>query len=335
MMVSLGSSMSDFWSQFVPQSSATQADTRLYPIMDQAILTVEGPDSAKFMQGQFTCNLNEVSPASFRRGACCSPKGRMITSFSLAQSDENTYQIAMDATVIDGTQAHLKKYMVFFKTSMQQHQWIQAGLKGPQAQAILGRYFDHVPIEDFGQEVIQQGLILKLPFDAGYELWLKPEFAEPTLTALNTECPLMTENGWQQNRIVHGLGYVTANSQGELIPQMMNLAQTGGVSFNKGCYTGQEIVARMQYLGKLKRHMYRFSIQCESPIQGFAPIYTSGKESPIGHVLNSAQIAPGHHDALIVLEDKHLSDTHSLSLGQSSALKLLDLPYEVVPAQDS
>ncbi len=326
--------MSDYWSTFVLQNTAPQADTGLYAISDQQILSVEGPDSAKFMQGQFTCNLTDVTPEAFRRGACCNPKGRMITSFSLAQTGENSYLMAMSDSLIDISKNHLKKYMVFFKTEMAKSDWVMAGLKGPHAPSILKDVFGKAPTADFEQSTIEQGLILKLPFEAGYELWLKPDSAAETLNQINQHCPLIEADNWKQVRIEAGLGHITASSHEELIPQMMNLPQTGGVSFNKGCYTGQEIVARMQYLGKLKRHMYRVAFTSNTEPSDFAPIRLTGKESPVGQVINHICTSDNQYQALVVLEDKQLTALNDLSIENSDALQLLDLPYEVAPAKE-
>ena len=326
--------MSDFWSTFAPQNTAAQADTGLYAITDHQMLSVEGPDSAKFMQGQFTCNLTDITTEAFRRGACCNPKGRMITSFSLAQTAENSYLIAMSDSLIETAKNHLKKYMVFFKTEMNDSDWIMVGLKGPQAQSILEATFGKAPSGDFEQNTTEQGIVLKLPFEGGYELWLKPDTAQQLLENLNQQCPFIKDGAWAQVRIEAGLGHITSASHEALIPQMMNLPQTGGVSFNKGCYTGQEIVARMQYLGKLKRHMYRVAFTREAPPSDFAAVTLAGKDSPVGQVINYTRTNSNQYDALIVLEDKQLAALNDLSIENSSPLQLLDLPYEVAPPKE-
>lgn len=324
--------MSNPWSALITNSQSTMPsseDTGLYPIGHAQTITVSGPDSAKFMQGQFSCHLNEVDGTQFRRGACCNAKGRMITSFSIAKTDDD-YLIAMDAGLVESSLAHLKKYMVFFKTQMTPSDWVLAGLKGPQSQSLITTLFGSAPDQDYGQVNSELGLAIQLPFDAGYELWLKPESAEATLSTLTDQCILAPEQAWVANLIQQGLGYLTPETQESLIPQMMNLGVTGGISFNKGCYTGQEIVARMQYLGKLKRHGYVLKANTAEVTSG-ASIFTQDKDTSIGEVLNT--VSPDDSDYSLIfgiLEDKYLESPLSLNSANGPALELLSLPYDPI-----
>lgn len=332
--------MSDFWTQLMAsQASSTSelSESRLglYPIDTQTILMVEGPDSAKFMQGQFTCNLDEINGQQFRRGACCNPKGRMITSFTLAQSGEHQYLMAMSKDLVETAQQHLKKYMVFFKTTMQPTEWVMAGLRGSNAETIIESVLDtSAPIEDYGQAHFEAGQVLKLPFNAGYELWLKPESAENVLAALTQKASLQPLDAWAGILVKHGLAHLTSENSGEHIPQMLNFGQTGGISFNKGCYTGQEIVARMQYLGKLKRHLYRVRFNAPQAPAAHTAIMLQGKSSPVGNLVNTVQEADQTWQALAVLEDKQLNQFSDLTIAGCENLELLDLPYEVAPAEE-
>ena len=329
--------MSDFWATIAsthPVLPISNSPTALYPILDQEVLLVSGPDSAKFMQGQFTCNINEISPEAFRPGACCNPKGRMISSFTLAQSAENEYLLCLNKSLTQSTLSHLKKYMVFFKSTMIQQQRVLAGLKGPHAQAIIEALFSLCPSDDFSQISHELGLVIKLPFDAGYELWLAPDSAQATIENIlsESECALASNSLWALNRIQHGLGQVTEHSIEKFIPQMLNLAQASAISFNKGCYTGQEIVARMQYLGKLKRHLYRGKVESLEPIALASAIYVQGQDAPVAEVVNAAH-GENHSEILLVLDRKY--SQMPLFLGQTNGLQieLLSLPYEIVPEE--
>ena len=333
--------MSDFWAAIanthVPSPVSlndNDNDTVLCPIVDQAVLSVSGADSAKFMQGQFTCNISNINQNTFRSGACCNPKGRMISSFNLAQKGDNEYLLCLNETLSESTQGHLKKYMVFFKSSMTTKPMILAGLKGPHAQAVIEQVFSQCPTEDFGQINHASGIIIKLPFNAGFELWLYPEQANTLIEELlkSSKCILANDLAWPLNRIQHGLAQLTQTSIESFIPQMLNLGQTGAISFNKGCYTGQEIVARMQYLGKLKRHMYRAKVHSTETIELGTPIYSQNQETSVAEVVNVA-ITDTHSEFLMVLDAKYTQAP--LFLGQNSGLpiELLSLPYEIVPEE--
>ena len=329
---------SDFWSDIRSNLANTHTSTaldtnstELFPITDQQVFLVSGPDSAKFMQGQFTCNLDEISASSYRPGACCNPKGRMITSFNLAQSGDNEYLLGMNESLGDSSLAHLKKYMVFFKTNMAPVARVLAGLKGPNSEAILSEVFGECPQQDFQQVTHELGLIIKLPFAAGFELWLEPSHAQQTIKAILTsssKCSLSNENGWSLNRIQNGLAQVTDKSLEDFIPQMLNFGQTGAVSFNKGCYTGQEIVARMQYLGKLKRHLYRGKVAAGQDIELATAIFSEGHEGAVSQVVSVAYEAD-HAEILLVLDKKYLQTPLFLSETNGPQIELLSLPYEI------
>ena len=328
--------MSDFWAAIakthIPSPvSLNDNDTVLCPIMDQAVLSVSGADSAKFMQGQFTCNITDINQNTFRSGACCNPKGRMISSFNLAQQGENEYLLCLNQTLSEPTLEHLKKYMVFFKSTMTAKPMVLAGLKGPHAQTLIEQVFSQCPSEDFGQINHDSGIIIKLPFNAGFELWLYPEQANTIIEGLlsGSKCTLSNNMAWPLNRIQHGLAQLTQTSIESFIPQMLNFGQTGAISFNKGCYTGQEIVARMQYLGKLKRHMYRAKVQSTDAIELSTPIYSQNQETAVAEVVNLA-VTDTHSEFLMVLDAKYTQAP--LFLGQNSGLpiELLSLPYEIV-----
>ncbi|GAA6134800.1 folate-binding protein YgfZ [Oceaniserpentilla sp. 4NH20-0058] len=329
--------MSSFWSDIASFPSASSPlECMLHPIEDQTVLSVSGPDSHKFMQGQFTCNLTDITSSQYRNGACCNAKGRMVSSFQLHQQGQDQYLMALHASLAQITQEHLKKYMVFFKCKMMTTDYVLAGLSGPQSEQLLSSVLGACPHSDFEQSQIDGGFLVKLPHGAGFQLFLKAEQAKQTIEPLLSKCTLSNNKLWNQNLIHHGIGYITDKTSDEFIPQMINLNQNNGISFNKGCYTGQEIVARMQYLGKLKRHMYRLSIDPSSTVTAGDHAFIEGKNSPVGMVVN-ATITSEQQYALVVLEDKVLPEISSSKLylgdNQGIAQELLSLPYDVIDAQ--
>jgi folate-binding protein YgfZ len=329
--------MADTWSELAPPTTQNPVfDCAVYPIEDLQVLSVIGPDSKKFMQGQFTCNLNEITQTHFRPGACCNAKGRMVTSFTLLQREEGHYLLSLDASLTDITLNHLKKYMVFFKTQMQPADYLLAGVQGPDADTALASVFGSVPQHDYEQIIVNGHILVKLPHGAGFQLYLETSLAKESLRDLISKCTLSTNIKWNENKIHHGLGSVSADTSETFIPQMMNFAQAGGISFNKGCYTGQEIIARMQYLGKLKRHMYRLGFDSQIDLHAGDEVYISGQNNPIGQVINAVN-CNAQQQALVVLEDKALPKLAegAIYVGpkQVIAKELLSLPYDVIDEQ--
>ncbi len=323
--------MSDIWSEltdlFQPAPSNSNSATEgtwIYAVPSQTVLCVEGADSHKFMQGQFTCNLNDISPTQFRRGACCNPKGRMVSSFTLAQKGDHEYWLALDQSLSEIHLSHLKKYMVFFKSQMRITDVRCLGVKGPKSASIIEKMFGHVPENDFDQVTGEQGIAIKLPLEAGYEVWWQDETAREALTQIKGLALLKPEADWQLNLIEAGIAQLRATTSDALIPQMMSLEKTGGVSFKKGCYTGQEIVARMEYLGKLKRHLYR--VASAEMLTAGDELYSAEHTNTIGIIVNAAP-SPEGWQGLAVLEDKFAQSSIGTSPTVANTLKVLSLPY--------
>jgi folate-binding protein YgfZ len=322
--------MSDFWNPIIANTPITAAvddnetaPCTLAPIVNRTVLSISGPDSAKFMQGQFTCNVQEIDQIRFRHGACCNAKGRMVANFTLSKHND-AYLMAIDESLADVLTAHLKKYKVFFKTDIQSTDYVMVGLKGPNASTVLTQVLGGCPTEDIGQYSFDQGLITHLPFGAGYECWLSAETAQASIDTLLEHSQFADSQYWPLNLISHGLVQLTHQNSETYIPQMINLGETGGISFNKGCYTGQEIVARMQYLGKVKRTTYLISVASEAHITD--ELFTSDSKSAIGVIISSS-IFDGTTTALAVIENKYAETPLFFASNQGIPIELLSLPY--------
>lgn len=331
--------MSEFWATLLTKHSATSiadiesqlnVDCVFAPIQNQTVLLISGADSSKFMQGQFTCNLNDITDTRFSHGACCNAKGRMVANFSLAKQGDD-YLLAIDESLAETLQTHLKKYMVFFKSTMSQSDYVLAGVTGSSAQKVLNTLFGACPTQDYEQVSIEGGLIIKRPFNAGYELWLTADHAPQYIDALLTKTTLAHSDYWPLNLIRHGLAQLSIENTEAHIPQMLNLGMVEGISFNKGCYTGQEIVARMQYLGKLKRHLYLIQVNGQN-IQAGDELRCENANSAIGTIINTINHANSCL-ALAIIEDKHLKTPIFVGSELGSSVELLSLPYD--PQQGS
>jgi len=136
-------------------------------------------------------------------------------------------------------------------------------------------------------------------------------------------------NAWLLGQIRAGIGQVMPQTRELFIPQMLNLQAVGGVSFKKGCYTGQEIVARMQYLGKLKRRLYRLSLEADELPEPGTPLFSPSHNSAIGEVVIAAK-ADQSIELLAVLQAE-AADSGDVRLGtlEGPGLHLLDLPYQL------
>ncbi|WP_161866598.1 CAF17-like 4Fe-4S cluster assembly/insertion protein YgfZ [Pseudomonas yangonensis] len=304
------------------------ADSAYFTLLDhEGLLAVRGADAAKFLQGQVTCNLNYLNAGQSSLGARCTPKGRMLSSFRVVQVDDG-YLLAMARELIESQQADLQKYAVFSKSKLSDESaaWVRFGLAG--GDAMLNEL--GLQLGAASDSVTSAGQLLAVRLSDGRaELWAPATEAEQLqgrLAALLPQAPL---NDWLLAQVRAGVGQVFGATRELFIPQMINLQALGGVSFKKGCYTGQEIVARMQYLGKLKRRLQRLRLVAqELPAVGvelFSPVHGSS----VGEVVLAAQ-AGDAIELLAVLQEDAVGDGR-IHLGRADGptMTLLDLPYQL------
>lgn len=291
----------------------------------EGLLAVRGPDASKFLQGQLTCNLNYLSADTASLGARCTPKGRMLSSFRIVQQGDG-YLLAMASELLDSQLTDLQKYAAFSKSKLSDEsaQWLRIGLQG--GDAVLASLGLNLPAPADSVIHVDSMLAVRLS-DGRSELWApvaQTEAVLATLTAHLREAPL---NDWLLAQVRAGVGQVFGATREQLIPQMINLQALGGVSFKKGCYTGQEIVARMQYLGKLKRRLYRLSLAGDTVPAVATPLFSPVHGSSVGDVVLAARSSDGIELLAVVQEDALLDGHLHLGSLEGPALQRLDLPY--------
>ncbi len=293
----------------------------------EGILAVRGSDAGKFLQGQLTCNINYLNDSTSSLGARCMVKGRMQSSFRIL-SDADGFLLAMARELLEPQLADLKKYAVFSKAKLTDDSdaWVRFGLQeGERA------------LQDLGIEVPAQidgisrhnGLIAIAVSTGRIELWVPAEQAEQVHAQLAAKLSQATLNDWLLGQIRAGIGQVMAQTRELFIPQMINLQAVGGVSFKKGCYTGQEIVARMQYLGKLKRRQYRVSLAGENVPEPGTEVFSPTHGSSVGEVVLAARSTDGIELLAVLTADAVQDNNLHLGSPDGPSLDLLSLPYEL------
>jgi folate-binding protein YgfZ len=302
------------------------ADSAFFcPLSHEGVLAVRGVDASKFLQGQLTCNLDYLSEAKATLGARCTQKGRMQSSFRILLEGDGVL-LAMASELIEAQLLDLKKYAVFSKSKLtdESASWVRFGLShGDAALASLGLEL----AQDTDSVVRANDLIAIRVSPARAELWARAEQADDIRKRLAAQLPEGSLNDWLLGQIRAGIGQVFGQTREEFIPQMINLQAVGGVSFKKGCYTGQEIVARMQYLGKLKRRLYRLTLEDndvpEPGIELFSPVHASSA----GNVVLAARTGSGVELLAVLQADAVENGNIRLGNPEGQALLLSELPY--------
>lgn len=300
-------------------------------INDHSLLLLKGPDAKKFLQGQVTCDIDALSwdkeENQTSLGAHCTHKGRMLFSFRACQLDDDTIGLSIYKDLIPDALAALKKYSVFSKVELidGSSEYTLLGYSGDNISA-LKELFPTLPgTADYATH--DQGTALILLSDKRYECWL----AKQQASELIKEQSIATDtNSWTALNIAEGIGEVRPETVEEFIPQMLNYQEiANGISFSKGCYTGQEVVARMHYLGKLKRHMYRFSSEFSETITAGTPLFKPNSTQSIGNVVISASTNKGQELLAVVTEEAFNQDQVYLDKNCHHKLQALTLPYAI------
>ena len=291
----------------------------------EGILAVRGVDASKFLQGQLTCNLNYLNEDTSSLGARCTQKGRMQSSFRILLQGTDCL-LAMARELIEPQLLDLRKYAVFSKSKLtdESDAWVRFGLQDGDA-ALVSLGLDLAQDTDSVARANELVAIRVSPGRA--ELWAPADQADALKLRLSEQLPESSLNDWLLGQIRAGVGQVFETTREEFIPQMINLQAVGGVSFKKGCYTGQEIVARMQYLGKLKRRLYRLSAEgSDVPAPG-TPLFSPVNASSAGNVVIAAQSGQGIELLAVLQADAAEGGQVHLGAQDGPALQLCELPY--------
>ena len=294
------------------------ATPRLYPLTDRAVISLTGEYSVIYLQGQVTCDVAALAAGDACAGGHCDAKGKLWAPFWLANLGEQlllVYQHSLKARQL----AELKKFAVFAKTEVSDagEHWQVFGLAGEGLSHWLN---SHV-----GDGNLWQGGII-MPLAAEHALLVLPVGAELP------ELPQGSEQEWQGLMIQAGLPDMSAEHQGEYIPQMLNLQAIGGISFTKGCYLGQETVARAKYRGANKKAMFVLEGKAGGPIavNQDLELQLGDNWRRAGTVLSHWQ--QGEDCLLTAVLNKDLEADAVLRLKEqpASRLRLRPLPYDLV-----
>lgn len=249
-------------------ASTSEQSTYITPLLYQGMLSTKGLDSAKFLQGQLTCDVHKASPQQSILGAVCSPQGRMFSSFRLLQKNneaEPEFLLRMRSDLINSSHETLHKYSVFFKTKLTNasDEWLGLGIWGDQSEQLISDTFALTELpQQAGQATSNESaIVIRAPGEiARFECWVKADQISANWQSLITKANPTATYNWMLEDIKQGIAEVCFTTLNAFNPHMVNFQAIGAISFDKGCYTGQEIVARTHYRGKSKRHMQRFSL---------------------------------------------------------------------------
>lgn len=338
--------MNASWKSFLETQSATieapaivrfpdappSAECCLCDLSHLGLIAVSGDEGVPFLQGQFTNDVREVSPEHSQLSSHCSPKGRMLANFRLFQRGETLY-LQLPGESLPPLLKRLGMFVLRAKVSLQDatDQLVRIGIAGACAPQLLGARFAHLPNESGDTTHPNDLTLIRLPGQTPrFEIIGPAEPVQDLWRHLASKATPVNADFWALLDLRAGIPTVYPQTTEAFVPQMANMQLIDGVSFRKGCYTGQEIVARMQYLGKLKRRMYLAHVDTDRPPapgdELFSPATASGQGT--GKIVDARPAPEGGYDLLAVI-DVDSADQADLHLHDSGGptLQLRDLPY--------
>ena len=302
------------WSQFLGSLGARVVDGQVasfgeapadYPALletgvlcalnDLGVLEVTGPQSRNFLQGQTTADFTAAAPGALR-GACCTPQGRVFTLFTAVATAQG-YLLVMPRALVESSRAILARYAALSRVGLEDASTAYRilGAAGPECGAIL------TATGLVAGDPAADGT-LTFRHDADRHLLLVPAAAAPARwQSLATRARPVGAPLWHLADIRAGIVNLAPETREQFLPQMLDLHQHGAVSFTKGCYTGQEVVARSQYRGKLKRHLQRLAIATARAPRPGTEIRSPDSPQAAGTVLEAVATGADHCEALAVL----------------------------------
>ncbi|MEC7816420.1 MAG: folate-binding protein [Pseudomonadota bacterium] len=292
----------------------------------RVLARIGGPGADKFVQGQFSQHVDDITETQSRRAAACTPKGRAYCLTRFARVDGDLV-LELDEALADAALTQLNKYLMLFRgttmTRLEQAQVV--GLMGEDAaRSVAGSAADELTTT--GQVLaLPGGILIRLEPTADeqprYQWW---QLNDPQ--PLPADLPAITEQDWALSEIAAGVPNLTPETVEAYVPQMLNLQHLQGVHFKKGCYTGQEVIARMHFLGQLKKSLFRLAFTGAQPAPGTRIL---AGDKTVGEVVNAALSDSDGGQCLAVLRHDSATATLALETAPDTVLTVLPMPYAV------
>lgn len=306
----------------LPASAGLKAPTRLLiPLFHRTRIRVSGPDNLEFLQGQLSADVREFREDQAQFACFNSPKGRMLAVF-LAWREGGDVVLETETGIAGAIAQRLKMYVLRAKVTITvEDELALIGLIGPLPEALTP-----APAPVFARQTVDGVCLTRWPAQES-ERWLLscPGIGGQTLWNALQDAEGTVEGGterWRSVDIPLGLPTVHAATQDLFVAQMANMDRVHGLSFTKGCYTGQEVIARLHYRGQVKRELV--SALCEDSVELAAPVYAAGESQPAGEVADVASLPGGSARLSLVIRSAAL-DASGLHVGTAEGPPLRDI----------
>ena len=276
-------------------------------LSSNALLAITGDDAAKFLQGQLTNDVEALELGQAQWNGWCSPKGRLLATFLLLRRPEG-FIAMLPAEIAPAIAKRLAMYVLRSRVKVRDAsaEFERYGVMGPGALQAVRHLTGTAPLP---LQSLERDSLVSVALTEDLYLVLAPKGDTRAAGILEALGPRGNDAGWEHMLIRAGIPTIVAATQEAFVPQMANFELLGGVSFKKGCYTGQEIVARTQYRGILKRRMAIAHVDAPAtPSPGQSVYSPAFGEQSAGTVVNAAPAPEGGYDFLVVAQIESLRE---------------------------
>ncbi|WP_045466061.1 tRNA-modifying protein YgfZ [Vibrio hyugaensis] len=318
----------EWQTRFSPLNLSTQdalPELSISLLDNLGMITMVGDDKKSYLHGQVTCDVVSLEKDQSMLGAHCDAKGKVWSVFRLFHHNDG-YAMVQPKSAIEVELKEIKKYAVFSKVTIEESSDVVLGVAGENADAFIST----LNADSGDVRAIEGGTAVKVAPNR----WLLALTAEAAQSLVeDSQATLTTHELWTRFDIEAALPYVAADAQNEHIPQALNVQTLGGISFTKGCYTGQETVARAKYRGTNKRAMYIVKgATAETLGEGAIELERSVGENwrSVGALLTHYQFSDNQAMGLIVLPNNLDDDTRLRLVDQPECeWEIAALPYSL------
>ncbi|MEM9102180.1 MAG: hypothetical protein AAGB12_07635 [Pseudomonadota bacterium] len=290
------------------------------------VVAIDGKQAKTLLQGQLTQEMDEITTKHSSLACFCNPQGRIISLFRLVMTSDEAYLAIMPISVVGIFIENLKKYAVFYQVNINDlsNNFI-----------ILGQYLKKEAKTTFNQQQIhhESFSINVSPQGLRSVTILRLENTTPIIDELHSnQAVLYAQQDWQICENLEGLPGIDGSASEKFLPHHINLTDLSAVSFTKGCYTGQEIIARMQYRAKIKKRARLLLVNAES--DSFS--ISDEQHKLVGEIVSFARLNTSQVLVLAIINDELIAQqtpTISIKTENGPILKILEIPYTVLSNQ--
>ena len=305
------------------------------PLAHLGLISASGEDAATFLHNQLTNDVEKLGTGDARLAGYCTPKGRLLATMLLWRSADAIF-LQLPRDIQPTVQKRLQMFILRAKVRMADASGdiVALGLAGPAAAAALAPWFPVLPAVPYSVAHAEAGTLIRLQDADGaprFQWLASPDMAQQAWPQLMQTLQPAGSAAWRLLEIRAAIPMVVQATQEQFVPQMINFEVLGGVNFRKGCYPGQEIVARSQYLGKLKRRMLPALVDATGVAAGDEVYASTDAAQPCGQIVN-AEISGGQTHCLVELKTAVLEERARIHLGAADGpqLQIGVLPYALI-----